>query len=131
MTRAPSKWLMAVTDRTLRSVLCAIVILGVRPAEAAGTLLQDPAHQPSASIVLAADLEGRPSSATPPRNWSLRCISPPSSVLTLDITGWAISTSRSAVATTTADHQCRSAWGACGDAVPRHDRNERDCRHQS
>jgi len=59
MTRAPSKWLMVVTDRTLRSVLCAIVILGVRPAEAAGTLPQDPAPQPSASIVLAADLEGR------------------------------------------------------------------------
>jgi hypothetical protein len=47
------------TDRTLRSVLCAIVILGARPAAADSTLRQDPEPQPSSSLVLAADVEGR------------------------------------------------------------------------
>ena len=47
------------TYRTLASVLCAIVILGARTA-AADTPPQDsPAGQPSAQLVLAADVDGR------------------------------------------------------------------------
>jgi hypothetical protein len=50
----------AMTYRTLRGVVCATVILGAQTAAAAGvTLRHDPEQQPSSSIVLAADVEGR------------------------------------------------------------------------
>ena len=48
------------TNRTLASVLCAISILGVRPAAADSLPQQDSnLRQPSAQLVLAAELEGR------------------------------------------------------------------------
>ena len=47
------------TYRSLWSVVCAVVILGVQPAAADVTLPHSPEPQPSSSLVLAADVEGR------------------------------------------------------------------------
>lgn len=49
----------AMACRIRRGILCATVILGVWPADGQAALPQQPAPQPSSSIVLAADLEGR------------------------------------------------------------------------
>ena len=47
------------TYRTLRNIVCAIVILAARTGAADVTLRQEPEPQPSSTLVLAADVEGR------------------------------------------------------------------------